>query len=64
MPLYPIPLILAVIIWTTIFISTGQKMMLGGLTVIGLGLVAFYVANKMNWLGKEEEVANATDEEA
>jgi len=64
MPLYPIPLILAVIIWTTIFISTGQKMMLGGLTVIGLGLVAFYVANKMNWLGKEEEVAKATDEEA
>jgi amino acid transporter len=67
MPLYPIPLILAVVIWTTIFISTGQKMMLGGLAVIGLGLVAFYLANKMNWLGKEEEeeeVANATDEEA
>lgn len=53
MPLYPIPLIIAVVIWVMIFISTGQNMMLGGLTVISLGLIAFFVANKMKWLDKE-----------
>jgi amino acid transporter len=55
MPLYPIPLLIAVAIWVTIFISTGQKMMLGGLTVISLGLIVYFIATKMKWLGDESK---------
>ncbi len=48
MPLYPIPVLLAILIWGYIFFSTGHKMMLGGLTVTGLGLIAFLVKAKRN----------------
>jgi amino acid transporter len=60
MPLYPIPLIIAIICWLSIFISTGSKMMLGGLMVISLGLIAFLIAKKMKWIGdvEEEEIAS------
>jgi amino acid transporter len=51
MPLYPIPLFLAIIIWGAIFFSTGTKMMLSGLVVISLGLIAYFVAKKMKWIG-------------
>jgi hypothetical protein len=50
MPFYPIPLLIAIGIWVAIFISTGQKMMLGGLTVISLGIIAFFISTKMKWL--------------
>jgi amino acid transporter len=43
MPLYPLPVILAIIIWGLVFISTGFNMILGGLTVIGLGIIAFLI---------------------
>jgi len=46
MPLYPLPVLLAIIIWALVFISTGKQMMLGGLSVIGLGLVAFIIKQK------------------
>ena len=52
MPLYPIPLFLAIIIWGGIFFSTGTKMMLSGLVVISLGLLAYFVAKKMKWIGE------------
>ena len=51
MPLYPLPLFLAIVIWVGIFVSTGKKMMLSGLLVISLGLVAYWVAKKMKWIG-------------
>jgi len=54
MPLYPLPLILAILIWIFIFISTGQKMMIGGLVVISLGLIVYFIARKMKWIGEEE----------
>ena len=63
MPLYPIPLLLAIIIWLGIFISTGQKMIISGLIVIGLGLIAFFVAKKMKWIGEPDLLAT-TDTEA
>jgi hypothetical protein len=46
MPLYPLPVILAIIIWGLVFLSTGKQMMLGGLTVIALGLIAFVIKQK------------------
>jgi amino acid transporter len=48
MPLYPLPVILAILIWGYIFFSTGQKMMLGGVTVIVLGVVAYLLKSKRN----------------
>ena len=60
MPLYPIPLLLAIAIWIGIFFSTGKKMMLSGLIVIGLGLLAYFVSKKMKWIG-QTEVEEPTD---
>ncbi|WP_426059424.1 APC family permease [Hymenobacter sp. B1770] len=41
MPLYPLPVIIAIIVWLLIFYSTGAKFMLSGLTVIVLGVGVF-----------------------
>jgi amino acid transporter len=48
MPLYPIPVILAIIIWGLVFLSTGFNMILGGLTVTGLGIIAFLIKSNRN----------------
>ncbi len=48
MPLYPLPIILAIGMWFYIFISTGQKMMTGGLIVILLGILAFLIKSRKN----------------
>lgn len=48
MPLYPLPAILAILMWAYIFFSTGTKMMTGGLVVIILGIVAFVIKAKRN----------------
>lgn len=41
MPLYPLPVVLAIAVWLLIFYSTGPTFMLSGLAVIAAGLVAF-----------------------
>ena len=41
MPLYPLPVIIAVAVWLAVFWSTGPKFMLSGLAVIAAGTVAF-----------------------
>jgi fructoselysine transporter len=43
MPLYPIPVIIAIGIWIYIYVSTGVWYMLGGLIVTALGVLAFYL---------------------
>jgi amino acid transporter len=48
MPLYPIPVILAIIIWGLVFISTGFNMIMGGLTVTALGIIAFLIKSNRN----------------
>jgi amino acid transporter len=48
MPLYPLPVILAILIWGYIFFSTGEKMMMGGITVIGLGVIAYLIKSHRN----------------
>ena len=48
MPLYPLPVILAILIWGYIFFSTGEKMMMGGLTVIVLGVIAYLIKSNRN----------------
>jgi len=41
MPLYPLPVVVAVIVWLLIFWSTGPTFMLSGLTVISTGVIVF-----------------------
>ncbi|WP_460977191.1 APC family permease [Spirosoma knui] len=41
MPLYPLPVLLVIGVWTFVFISTGLTFALSGLAVIGLGTIAF-----------------------
>jgi fructoselysine transporter len=41
MPLYPLPVVLAVAVWLWVFWSTGPQFMLSGLAVIGAGVGAF-----------------------
>lgn len=43
MPLFPIPVLLAIIIWVAIFIATGWKMIVSGLLVIVAGIVIYLV---------------------
>lgn len=46
MPLYPVPVILAIIIWLLIFLSTGWKIMLYFLIVLISGLIAYLLQAK------------------
>ena len=43
MPLYPWPAIIAIAIWAFILYSTGWSMVLGGVSVITLGVLAYFV---------------------
>jgi len=63
MPLYPIPLFIAILIWGAIFYSTGTKMMVSGLIVISLGLIAYFVSRKMKWIGGDVETTPENTEE-
>ncbi|WP_345269238.1 APC family permease [Nibrella viscosa] len=47
MPLYPLPVLLAIVIWAFIFVSTGWSFMLSGLTVIALGVVTFLLSARV-----------------
>ncbi len=56
MPLYPIPLFIAIISWGAILFSTGYNMMVSGLIVISRGLIAYFISSKMKWIGGETEI--------
>jgi len=47
MPLYPVPIILAIVMWLFILISTGSKLMTWGLFIIGLGAVVYFIKAKV-----------------
>lgn len=46
MPLYPLPVILAILIWGFIFISTGKEFMLSGAIVIISGTIVYLIKSK------------------
>lgn len=48
MPLFPIPVYLAIIMWAGILISTGLKMVLTGVLVIAIGMVVYFIKAKRN----------------
>ena len=47
MPLFPVPVILAIGMWIFILISTGSKLMNWGLFIIGLGTIVYFIKAKM-----------------
>jgi len=47
MPLFPIPIFLAILMWVAILISTGFHMVLGGLSAIALGMVVYFIKANM-----------------
>jgi amino acid transporter len=54
MPLYPFPVILAILIWIGVFISTGVPMMLASVAVTAAGIIAYIIKSKINGTkGKE-----------
>jgi fructoselysine transporter len=48
MPLFPLPVYLAIIIWAVILISTGLQMVLTGLAVIAAGSLVYFVKARRN----------------
>ncbi len=48
MSLYPLPVIIAIIMWLAIFISTGLTFMYSGLIVITTGIIAYLIKAKKN----------------
>lgn len=48
MPLFPLPIYLAILLWIGILISTGTKMVLGGLLTISIGAVVYFIKAKIN----------------
>jgi fructoselysine transporter len=47
MPLFPLPVIIAIALWLFILISTGSKLMVGGLGVIFLGTIVYFIKAKV-----------------
>ncbi|MGH2565107.1 MAG: APC family permease, partial [Ginsengibacter sp.] len=43
MPLFPVPVILAISIWIFILVSTGSHLMFGGLIIIFLGAIVYFI---------------------
>jgi fructoselysine transporter len=48
MPLFPIPAILAIIMWLYIFKSTSIQMALSGIAVITIGIVVYLLKARYN----------------
>jgi amino acid transporter len=48
MILYPIPVIVAILIWLFIFLSTGKDMVIYASIIISCGVVVFYFLNRYN----------------
>ena len=48
MPLFPIPVYLAIIMWFGMLISTGFHMVLGGLSAIAIGTIVYFIKAKVN----------------
>lgn len=48
MPLFPLPVYLAIVLWAGILFSTGLKMILAGMGVIAAGTIVYFIKAKRN----------------
>ncbi len=60
MPLFPIPVYVAIGMWLFILYSTGARMIVLGLVVISLGIIVFFIKSKLNneWPFNKEQLSN------
>ncbi len=49
MPLFPLPVYVAIAMWLFIFFSTGSKMIIGGLVVIFIGMIVYFIKAKVQY---------------
>jgi len=65
MPLFPLPVYLAILIWIGILISTSLKMVMGGFIAIATGTVVYFIKAKVNgeWPFQKEDanIQHATE---
>ncbi len=63
MPLFPIPVYIAIAMWLFVFYSTGSKMIYGGLIVIGVGTVVYFIKAKIqnDWPFKVSDTSKVSD---
>ncbi len=56
MPLYPMPIFVAIAIWLCIFYSTGFSMMISGISVLAIGTIVYFIKSfiKKEWPFKVE----------
>ncbi|HEY9044733.1 MAG TPA: amino acid permease [Ohtaekwangia sp.] len=47
MPFFPVPVYIAIVMWLCILISTGIKMVAAGVGIITLGLLVYFIKDKM-----------------
>lgn len=57
MPLFPLPVFIAIVIWLCILLSTGRAMMAGSLIIISIGAVVYFIKAKLNkeWPYRQQE---------
>ena len=48
MPLYPLPVIIAITVWLWIFVSTGKEFVISGCIVMLGGVIAFAIKEMLN----------------
>lgn len=48
MPFFPLPIVLAIMMWIGILISTGFKMVAGGLTAIIIGIIVYFIKARLS----------------
>ena len=48
MPLYPLPVIVAIIIWVLLFSCTGLKSIISFGIVVGTGIIVYFIQAKLN----------------
>lgn len=63
MPLYPLPVIIAIIIWILLFSCTGLKSIISFLIVFGCGLIAYFILAKFQnkWPYAKKAIAQEND---
>ena len=63
MPLFPIPVYIAIAMWLFVFFSTGSKMIAGGLIVIFIGMIVYFIKAKLqnDWPFKVSDTSKVSD---
>lgn len=59
MPLFPLPVYLAIVMWAIILISTGFNMVLGGLVAISTGCLVYFIKARLSrdWPFRGKEIS-------